>query len=148
MIKGPPLHDTESFDTSLPAVVRKSNMSRCVGDEISICVTSLPFCKSWSRDLCRRISKCDGLSAAVCSAVAPAGRKKSIMHSSGGYEAHVRWRSQGRLQEGFNEDPFKRARRFKGLAEDTSGFQLRCFSHSGLIETAACRCPLLPLADL
>lgn len=46
MIKGPPLHDTESFDTSLPAAVRKSNMPRCVGDEISICVTSLPFCKA------------------------------------------------------------------------------------------------------
>lgn len=44
MIKGPPLHDIESFDTSLPAVVRKSNMPRCVGDEISVCVTLLPFC--------------------------------------------------------------------------------------------------------
>lgn len=46
MIKGLTLHDTESFDTSLPAVVRKFNMPRCVGDEISICLTSLLFCKA------------------------------------------------------------------------------------------------------
>lgn len=43
MIKGPTLHDTESFDTSLPAAGRKFNMPRCIGDEISICVTLLPF---------------------------------------------------------------------------------------------------------
>lgn len=49
MIKGPILHDTESFDTSLAAVVRKFNMPPCVGDEISICVTSLPFCKAGVR---------------------------------------------------------------------------------------------------
>lgn len=46
MIKVPTLHDTKSFDTSLPAVLRKFNVPRCTGDKTSICGTSLPFCQA------------------------------------------------------------------------------------------------------
>lgn len=39
MIKSPTLQDTESFGTSMPAVVGKCNMPCCVVEEISICGT-------------------------------------------------------------------------------------------------------------
>lgn len=78
MIKSPTLHDTESFDTSLPAVVRKFNMPHCVGDDIRVCVTWLLFYKAESRDLCRRIYKYEGLLMAVCSEVALAGRENQF----------------------------------------------------------------------
>lgn len=88
MIKSPALHDTESFDTSMPAVVRKCNMPCCVVEEISICVTgATAILQSSCLDLCRLIYKCEGPSMAVCFEVTPAGHEKSIMHPRGTYGA-------------------------------------------------------------
>lgn len=91
MIKSSTLHDTESFDTSMPAVVRKCNMPCCVVGEISICVTGVTaILQSSSLDLRRLIYKSEGPSTAAT----PAGREKSIMHPSGTYGPHafLSWR--------------------------------------------------------
>lgn len=150
MIKSPTLQDTQSFGTSVPAVVGKCNMPCCVVEEISICVTgATAILQSWSLDLRRLISKREEPSTAVCSEVTPVGREESIMNPRGTHGPHAFHPSSpgafdvaGRLllcKCSDHRGSYRRilmsnlayVRSFKGVMEDISGVQLCRFHTRG-----------------